>query len=121
MLDIARSRAERMPNIRFHQRDFIADGSGLPDASVDYVLMFNILHCEQPDPLLREAWRTLAAGGLLAIVHWNHDEETPRGPPLAMRPRPEECREWAEAVGFESRVKTRPIYRYHYGMTLLKP
>ena len=117
----ARARAERIPNIRFYHRDFMADGSGLPEAFADCVLMFNILHCEQPEHLLREAGRNLVAGGNLAIMHWNPDEDTPRGPPLAIRPRPEECREWAEAIGFISLGETQHLHPYHYGMTLLKP
>jgi len=82
-------------NIELLLRDFVADGSGLPDQSADYAMLFNILHVEEPVALLREAYRNLSAGGHLGIIHWNHDEQTPRGPPLSMRPRSEQCRAWA--------------------------
>lgn len=110
-----------LSNIEFTLRDFITNGSGLPDSSVDYAMLFNILHCAHPVGLLREAWRTLTAGGTLAIVHWNHDDETPRGPPMAIRPRPEQCRQWAEAAGFGSAGQVRNLPPHHYGMTLRKP
>lgn len=48
-------------NVRVEYRDFVIDGTGLPDGSVDYAMLFNILHCEQPEVLLREAWRILSS------------------------------------------------------------
>ena len=33
-------------------------------------------------------------------IHWNYDPSTPRGPSMSIRPRPEDCRDWAEAAGF---------------------
>ena len=92
-------RGRRLGNVRTYVRDFIADGTGLPDASVQYVMLFNILHAECPDALLREAYRVLAPGGKLGIIHWNYDPTTPRGPAMTIRPRPEQCREWAESAG----------------------
>ena len=46
-----------LSNVQTVLRDFIADGSGLPDGSVDYVTLFNILHLEKPMVLLNEARR----------------------------------------------------------------
>jgi ubiquinone/menaquinone biosynthesis C-methylase UbiE len=46
-----------LDNVQTYVRDFVADGTGLPDASVQYVMLFNILHAECPDTLLREAYR----------------------------------------------------------------
>jgi SAM-dependent methyltransferase len=105
-------------NIERLLRDFIADGSGLADQSVDYVMLFNILHVEEPVTLLLEARRNLSEGGLLGIIHWNHDEETPRGPPLSMRPRPEECRSWAEEAGFQMEGEIVDLPPYHYGLLM---
>lgn len=123
MLAAAAARAVecRLPNIKFTLRDFVANGSGLPDSGIDYAMVFNILHCERPAELLREIWRNLAAGGTLAIVHWNHDDETPRGPPLAIRPRPGQCSQWAEAAGFVPAGPVQDLPPHHYGMTLRKP
>ncbi len=124
MVAITEQKAEaaRLGNVQTDVRDFVADGSGLPDASVQYVMLFNILHAECPDVLLREAYRILAASGKLGIIHWNYDPTTPRGPAMAIRPRPEQCREWAESAGFSilspGIIDLPP---YHYGMALERP
>lgn len=61
-------------------RDFISDVSGLCDSSIDFVLLFNILHLEKPAQLLKEAYRILKKGGKVGIIYWNYDPTTPRGP-----------------------------------------
>jgi SAM-dependent methyltransferase len=117
----AKARAAGITNVLAEHRDFVADGTGLPDDSVGYVMLFNILHCEDPLVLLREAWRILRKGGRLGIIHWNYDAATPRGPSMDIRPRPEQCRAWAEGVGFRlegpSHIDLPP---HHYGMVLSK-
>ena len=35
-------------------RDFMSEGSGLEDSSVDFAMLFNILHVEEPTKLLRK-------------------------------------------------------------------
>ena len=55
-------------------------GAGLPGESVDYAMLFNILHAEDPQVLLCEARRILRPAGRVAVMHWNHDPNTPRGP-----------------------------------------
>lgn len=116
-----KAQATGLTNIRCQRRDFVADGTGLRDASVDYVMLFNILHCDQPDILLREAWRILSIGGRLGIMHWNHDPATPRGPSMQIRPKPQQCREWAQATGFIA-ATNEPIDLppYHYGWVMEK-
>src|SRR5215213_1275662 len=89
-------------NVRAVVRDFMTQGTGLDPGSVDYAIVFNILHCEDPLALLREAWRALKPGGLLGVMHWNHDLATPRGPSMEIRPRPEQCRVWGLEAGFET-------------------
>lgn len=108
-------------NVCAVQRDFIAEGAGLPDDVIDYVMLFTILRCEQPSILLREAWRILRHGGVLAIIHWNYDPTTPRGPSMDIRPRPEQRQAWAETSGFRA-IADAPIKLppYHYGMALQK-
>jgi SAM-dependent methyltransferase len=118
----ARAKAAGLINVRAEQRDFVAEGTGLPDASVDYAMLFNILHAEGPLALLKEALRVLSPGGRLGIMHWNYDPTTPRGPDMAIRPRPQQCRAWAEQVGFQldgaERIDLPP---YHYGIVMAKP
>ena len=89
MVAITKQKAETagLSNVRTYVRDFVADGTGLPDVGVQYVMLFNILHAECPDALLREAYRVLAPGGKLGIIHWNYDPTTPRGPAMTIRPR----------------------------------
>ena len=117
----AKANAAGVDNVLVRLCDFVTDGTGLPDASVAYAMLFNILHCEQPLSLLQEAYRVLVPGGSVGIIHWNHDPSTPRGPSMDIRPRPEQCREWAEAVGFR-RVEPGLIdlQPFHYGMRLKK-
>lgn len=118
----AKAAAAGLSNVRTHARDFVADGTGLPDAGVDYVMLFNILHCEKPDILLREAWRILSDGGRLGIMHWNHDPATPRGPSMDIRPRPDQCRRWAEQAGFRLHGPERiDLPPWHYGLVMVKP
>lgn len=114
--------AAGLDNVKTCLRDFVTDGTGLPEASVDYAMLLNILHAERPAVLLQEAFRVLRAGGILAIAHWNHDPSTPRGPSMEIRPRPQDCVAWAEGVGFQLMppgiIDFPP---YHYGMALQRP
>jgi ubiquinone/menaquinone biosynthesis C-methylase UbiE len=118
----AKAAAAALQNVKTYLRDFVSEGSGLPSASVDYAMLFDILHAENPEVLLREAFCVLRPGGRLGIMHWRHDRTTPRGPSMEIRPRPEQCRQWAEESGF--RLLPPPIIDlppYHYGMVLQRP
>jgi len=122
MVTATAAKADALPNVRVYVRDFVTDGSGLPDVSVNYVMLFNILHAERPDELLREAYRILIPSGRVGIVHWNYDFTTPRGPSMDIRPRSEQCCERAIREGFwllaPGIVRLPP---YHYGMVLERP
>jgi SAM-dependent methyltransferase len=96
----AKARDAGLANVETHLRDFVAEGTGLPDASAGYVLLFNVLHAEDPRRLLREAHRILVPGGLAGVMHWVSDRPTPRGPSLDIRPKPLDCLEWLAAEGF---------------------
>lgn len=114
----ARAVAAGLGNVAPQERDFVTDGCGRPDGSVSYAMLFNILHIEEPVGLLREAFRALAPAGKLGVIHWKHDA-TPRGPSLAIRPRPEQCRRWAEEAGFEYvRDEDLCCCSWHWGMVL---
>ncbi len=115
-----RAAAAGLDNTSFEQRDFVASGSGLPAMSQDYAMVFNILHHEAPVALLEEVRRNLKPAATAAVIHWNHDPDTPRGPPMAMRPRPGDCQRWAREAGLApSAVVDLPPH--HYGLTLRRP
>lgn len=114
-----KAKTQGLRNVQVLLKDLVAQGTGLSAASVDYAMLFNILHAEAPDRLLRECYRILSPGGLLGIIHWSYDPSTPRGPSMAIRPRPEQCRDWAATEGFRllpPGVISLPPY--HYGMVL---
>ena len=117
----AKVKAAGLSNVRYHLSDFVAKGTGLPDESVDYVMLFNILHAARPLRLLEESCRILTPKGRVAITHWNYDPTTPRGPSMSIRPKPKQCITWAEQAG----LKLLPpgviaLPPYHYGIALEK-
>lgn len=115
----ARALQADVQNLVAELRDFVTQGCGRPALSASVVLLFNILHLEDPVALLAEAHRVLRVGGQVAIIHWNHDVRTPRGPPLAIRPRPEQVRAWGEEAGFRWLRDVRlPGSPWHWGMKL---
>ncbi len=66
------------------------------DNSVDYVMLFNILHAEDPVSLLKEAHRILKRDAKVGVIHWIYSDSTPRGPSLDIRPKPHQCIQWME-------------------------
>jgi ubiquinone/menaquinone biosynthesis C-methylase UbiE len=123
MIATTKRKAEHagLNNIVARQCDFLEGDLEILNGSADYVMLFNILHAEHPELLLSRAYQLLRSQGTLAIMHWNYDPSTPRGPRMEIRPRPEQCRDWATGAGFELRppgiVDLPP---FHYGMALRK-
>jgi SAM-dependent methyltransferase len=118
----ARAAREGVANVVAQEWDFIAAGSGRPAHSVRFAMLFNILHLEEPLTLLREAHRILRPDGAVGLIHWNRDATTPRGPPLEMRPDPEQCRQWALEAGFGwVEMRGLPGAPWHFGMVLERP
>ena len=103
-------------NIDCMERDFVTYGTCLPDDIVDFVMLFNILHAENPIQLLNEAFRILKPGGKVGVIHWNYDPTTPRGPSMEIRPRPEQCQAWVQTAGFQLIRPLIDLPPYHYGM-----
>ncbi|MCP4176351.1 MAG: class I SAM-dependent methyltransferase [bacterium] len=129
-LDIEQTMTERtkhrcssatISNVIAVNRDFISDGTGLKDSSVQFVMLFNILHLQKPHILYKEAYRILCDGGKVGVIHWNYDSSTPRGPSLDIRPKPDQCKSWGEDAGFifENYMDLK-CCPYHYGLSLVK-
>jgi ubiquinone/menaquinone biosynthesis C-methylase UbiE len=97
----------------------MTEGTGLENESVDYVMLFNILHIENPEALLEETHRILRPEGRLGIIHWNYDASTPRGPSMSIRPKPEQCIQWAMSARFRDPIRYA-LKPYHYGIVLKK-
>ena len=106
-------------NVKAILRDFMAGGTGLEDESVDYAMLFNILHIDHPEILLKESYRILRPEGKLGIIHWNYDASTPRGPSMNIRPKPKQCVAWAKEAGFIN-PQQYDLKPYHYGIVMRK-
>lgn len=85
---------------------------------VDYITLFNILHCEEPLVLLKKVYSILNKNGQIGIIHWKNIK-TPRGPSADIRPKPEVIIDWATQAGFvlEKEVDLPP---YHFGLVFTK-
>ena len=105
-------------NVRAELRDFVAEGAGVETGSQAHAMIFNLLHLAQPVTLLREAYRTLQPDGVLSVMHWRSDIPTPRGPPLKMRPTPDQCRQWMHDAGFRAieSVELEDACPFHFGL-----
>jgi SAM-dependent methyltransferase len=117
----ARTRQAGLRNIVVARRDFVAQGCGQESGSASLVLLFNILHIEDPVNLLQEAHRVLRPGGIAGVIHWIYDARTPRGPPLDIRPTQQQCRAWGEQAGLRwVRDQALPGSPWHWGMVFEK-
>lgn len=121
MIEHLQSKIEHLnlKNIDLHLTDFITDGSGLADNSIDYVMLFNILHHDKPHQILNEVHRILKTGQKAGIIHWRSDIPTPRGPQLAIRPTLGQCKQWAIESGFAI-SKELILEPYHFGIIITK-
>jgi ubiquinone/menaquinone biosynthesis C-methylase UbiE len=102
------------------KRDVLTQTTGLLDNCVDYVMLFNILHNESPEDLLNEAYRILKHNGKIGILHWRSDIPTPRGPDLAIRPKPEQILQSVDLLKFRIYKAPTVIKPYHFGLILSK-
>lgn len=117
----SRARKAGLANVQAVCCDFMGQRTHLDADSVNYAMLFNVLHAEQPARLLAEAFRVLKPGGRLGMMHWVHDARTPRGPALNIRPKPEQCRQWAAEAGFVVEGDAEPLPPHHFGLVARKP
>ena len=111
MLDRTRERGAGL-RIICEQRDVMELGFGV---NVDAVLLFNILHCDRPIELLRHAANAVQPDGQVLVIHWRYGE-TPRGPSLEIRPRPEQIIQWASEADLEPFGEVVDLPPWHYGL-----
>lgn len=102
-------RAKGLP-VRVELRDVLESGFGI---KADAVVLFNILHCEDPVRLL--SLSADAAPNIL-VTHWQ-SKQTPRGPSHKIRPTPTQIFKWANDCGLEvfDQFELPP---WHFGMVL---
>lgn len=122
MLDIVRKKLTTLhiENVIPAERDILSHTTGLASSSVDYVMLFNILHNESPVDFLNEAYRILKHSGKIGILHWRSDIKTPRGPDLSIRPKPDQILQWVDKIKFRIDKEPIVIEQYHYGMIISK-
>ncbi|MFA6980510.1 MAG: class I SAM-dependent methyltransferase [Ignavibacteriaceae bacterium] len=111
---------ENLSNIKVFQQDFVKAGTKLKDRSIDYAMLFNILHAEEPVALLTEVYRILKPGGKVGIIHWIHSQTTPRGPSMDIRPSPLQCVGWLREANFGIIKTDVSLPPYHFGIIAAK-
>lgn len=122
MIDILEQKIknERIDNIIPEHRDVLTKKTGLANSSMDYVMLFNILHHDTPNEFFNEAYRILKPQGKIGIIHWRSDISTPRGPGLSIRPKPDQILSWIDQRMFTIHKEPFIIEPYHFGLILSK-
>jgi len=109
-----------LENVIPEQRDIMEDKTELPNNAVDYVMLFNILHLENPRDLLLETHRILKPDGKAGIIHWRSDIPTPRGPKLTIRPTSQAIKDLIKKHDFGIRKSPIVLLPYHFGLVITK-
>ena len=124
MINICRDKIknDNTLNIEFINGDISTDNTikalDKYKGKIDYVTLFNILHCEEPTKLLKDVYNILNKSGRIGIIHWKY-EKTPRGPSMDIRPTPEKIINWASDTGF-TLINQCELQPYHYGLVFVK-
>jgi SAM-dependent methyltransferase len=118
---LRRAREAGRSNVRAEARDVLAEGFPGEPQTKDACLLFNILHGEEPERLLVHAARVVRPGGHVLVIHWRYDPNTPRGPSMEIRPRPEQIVEWAQRTGMLRLVApVLDLPPWHYGLRFVR-
>lgn len=107
-------------NVTPEKRDILESCTGMDAESVNYVMLFNILHHNKPNDFLNEAWRILKPKGKIGIIHWRSDIPTPRGPEVIIRPKPEHISQWIDFAKFYLHKSPFILEPYHFGLIITK-
>lgn len=116
------AKQREIKNIICKKIDFLEQGTMLENNSCGHSMIYNLLHLENPNRLLDEAYRVLKQGGTISIIHWRSDIKTPRGPSLSIRPKVEDCIKWLKKAGFLDieKINLENIAPYHFGIIAKK-
>ncbi len=122
MVECTRRNAEMagLSNVKVLVRDVIEGGSGLESGTAGLVLLFNILHFNDRRVLLQEAYRILKPKGIVAVIHWRKDIDTPRGPIVESRPDKEMILDSLKGLDLRFGGNERILEPYHWGIQLTK-
>lgn len=94
-------------------------GSGLGTASMDWVIMKDVLlQNQKKDVMLREAARILKPGGRALIMEWNPDESLV-GPEKNLRVKPETLRQLITEAGLSVESELN-VGGFHYAFIVKK-
>ncbi len=106
---------QKLANIITQKADISDPDFKLPE-KVQFALLFNILHCENPELIVKNVKRNLTEEGRIYVIHWRTDIETPRGPPIEIRPTMDDIKILLTNVGFQMVKEFNSIEQYHYGI-----
>lgn len=106
---------EQISNVIVAKKDVLEDDIDVASNTADYIMLFNIMHYEKPLELLQKSYSLLASGGKVGIIHWRSDIETPRGPDVSIRPKPQDIRDLLDQNQFTV-VEEMVLNPYHYGI-----
>ncbi len=109
--------------VQLLNRDIVENGIRSDGDPIGHVMLFNILHIEEPVGLLHQVHAELTGGGTVSVIHWKYDATTPRGPSMTIRPKPDDIVAWLSDAGFCAiqQVDLSTCCKYHYGITAAKP
>lgn len=112
------AKSKKLGNVRAIVGDITSPASTyvkLPPHQVDFVLLANVIHgTRNKVALLKSIARILSPNGRIVVLNWNV-AKTPRGPPMKMRPTPEQTINYLKRAGYDAPhvVKVLP---HHYGV-----
>jgi SAM-dependent methyltransferase len=108
--------SQQLSNIQTIKYDVFENKIILPE-KVGSILLFNMLHCENPKQVIENILPNLSHEGVFYVIHWRSDISTPRGPSMDIRPRPDYIINLFKTIEFEKINYFNNISQYHFGLT----